>query len=340
MAFVFKKDSQHILGYLSLTAASLALASFYLAGVGAERTPISRFAPVANATGLPLALPEGFSISIYARGLDNPQAMIWDRNGAMLVASEKKGTITVVRDTNRDGIADSSRVIAKKLKQPNGLSLECGVIPPLAYLDARTKEFSGGTSTGSDCTLFVSTADAIVTYEYRKDTTSLGTKSVFADTTESTEEGFFGRTAMADESFGYCRDPDPDRQAIISKFCNPGGQFFEEDSAKGSAVAIPDNGWPAEYRQNVLVAYAGTSNYGNPTGHKIVRYKFDEKGNFQGQEDFMSGWRSGQRSLGSPTDLLIGPDSGSYISDLYIADGLRGFIYRVSYRGSALLGQQ
>lgn len=76
---------------------------------------------------------------------------------------------------------------------------------------------------------------------------------------------------------------------------------------------------------DLLVAYHGSWNRTEPTGYKIVRYKLDEKGNYLGQEDFITGWlKEGDGAYGRPVDILIQPDGV-----IYVSDDKAGVIYKV-----------
>ena len=100
-------------------------------------------------------------------------------------------------------------------------------------------------------------------------------------------------------------------------------------SAPLGLAFFPEEGWPEDYWHNLLVAYHGSWNRSVPTGYKIVRYKLDEKGNYLGEEDFISGWLTSQGALGRPVDILIQP--GGII---YISDDKAGVIYKVIYGGN------
>jgi len=94
------------------------------------------------------------------------------------------------------------------------------------------------------------------------------------------------------------------------------------------------SGWPEDYWHDLLVAYHGSWNRSVPTGYKIVRYKLDAQGKFEGVdstnspqvEDFITGWLENNEALGRPVDILIQP--GGII---YISDDKAGVIYRVTY---------
>ena len=76
----------------------------------------------------------------------------------------------------------------------------------------------------------------------------------------------------------------------------------------------------------MLVAFHGSWNRSVPTGYKIVRYRLDEQGKYEGEEDFISGWLVRNEALGRPADILIQPDG-----ELFISDDAAGVIYRVTY---------
>src|SRR5271156_3710795 len=90
--------------------------------------------------------------------------------------------------------------------------------------------------------------------------------------------------------------------------------------------------FPAEYRNNIFVAFHGSWNRSVPTGYKVVRVKLDDKGQpVGGAEDFITGWlapgekRQG-RWMGRPVGLAFGSDGAMYVSD-----DAAGVIYRVTY---------
>jgi glucose/arabinose dehydrogenase len=90
--------------------------------------------------------------------------------------------------------------------------------------------------------------------------------------------------------------------------------------------------FPAEYRNNIFVAFHGSWNRSVPTGYKIVRVKLDDKGQPQGgAEDFITGWLApGEtkkgRWMGRPVGIVFGSDGAMYVSD-----DAGGAIYRVTY---------
>jgi glucose/arabinose dehydrogenase len=90
--------------------------------------------------------------------------------------------------------------------------------------------------------------------------------------------------------------------------------------------------FPAEYQNNIFVAFHGSWNRSIPTGYKVVRVKLDDKGQpVGGAQDFITGWlapgetRKG-RWMGRPVGVVFGSDGAMYISD-----DSAGVIYRVTY---------
>jgi glucose/arabinose dehydrogenase len=92
---------------------------------------------------------------------------------------------------------------------------------------------------------------------------------------------------------------------------------------------FPVDGWPAGFRNNLLVAHHGSWNRSVPTGYKIVRYRLDSSGNFLGVEDFVTGWLTKNgTALGRPVDIMIRP--GGVI---FVSDDRAGVIYRITRKG-------
>ena len=89
---------------------------------------------------------------------------------------------------------------------------------------------------------------------------------------------------------------------------------------------IPEEGWPEDMRYDLLVAQHGSWNRSVPVGYKIVRLKLDAKGNYEGVDDFISGWLTkDNKALGRPVDILIQPGGVMYISD-----DRAGVVYKMS----------
>ncbi|MFZ0684482.1 MAG: PQQ-dependent sugar dehydrogenase [Terriglobales bacterium] len=91
--------------------------------------------------------------------------------------------------------------------------------------------------------------------------------------------------------------------------------------------------FPAEYRNNIFVAFHGSWNRSVPTGYKVVRVKLDEKGQpVGGAQDFITGWLApGEtkkgRWMGRPVGIVFGADGAMYVSD-----DAGGVVYLITYR--------
>ena len=138
-------------------------------------------------------------------------------------------------------------------------------------------------------------------------------------------------------------DADFDKNTYIRNPCTdpfeiPSYIDLQAHSAPLGLAFIPDppsaltggGGWPAEYRDDLIVAFHGSWNRSVPDGYKLVRIKLDENGKYLGTEDFVSGWLTnppaGGGTLGRPVDVKFGPDG-----NLYISDNKAGVIYKIKY---------
>jgi glucose/arabinose dehydrogenase len=87
--------------------------------------------------------------------------------------------------------------------------------------------------------------------------------------------------------------------------------------------------FPADFRNDALVAEHGSWNRTDPIGYRIMRVRFDDQGAPVGKEVFIEGWlgRDG-RAWGRVVDLAELPDGS-----LLVSDDHAGLIYRVTYSG-------
>lgn len=70
-----------------------------------------------------LNVPEGFKISIAARGLDSPRVILFDSKGRMLVSETKAGRISTMEDKDQSGDFETKNTLIENLKSPHGLAL-------------------------------------------------------------------------------------------------------------------------------------------------------------------------------------------------------------------------
>lgn len=70
----------------------------------------------------PIALPPGFAISVFAKGLQGPRMMAIGPDGALYVAERGANRIVRLPDLDADGKADGIQVVADKLSSPSSLA--------------------------------------------------------------------------------------------------------------------------------------------------------------------------------------------------------------------------
>ena len=71
-----------------------------------------------------LKLPSGFSIAEFAE-VGNPRILAVNTDGTVYVSQRNPGTLTMLKDTNGDGVADVQKVVAEK-KQLHGVYIDGG----------------------------------------------------------------------------------------------------------------------------------------------------------------------------------------------------------------------
>jgi glucose/arabinose dehydrogenase len=147
-----------------------------------------------------------------------------------------------------------------------------------------------------------------------------------------------GRDGGVDGGWPYCygdRVPDSNFTKAGDDRCKnviePKVQMQAHSAPLGLAF-YEGTSFPAEYRNNIFVAFHGSWNRSVPTGYKVVRVKLDDKGEpVGGAEDFITGWLApGEtkkgRWMGRPVGIVFGGDGAMYLSD-----DAGGVIYRVTY---------
>lgn len=71
-------------------------------------------------------VPPGFKASLFAEDLDHARWLAVAPDGAVFLAQSKPGVVTILRDTDGDGVADLVRPFATGLERPHGLALHQG----------------------------------------------------------------------------------------------------------------------------------------------------------------------------------------------------------------------
>jgi len=78
--------------------------------------------PAADPASLPLKLPPGFAISIFAKNLPGARVLALDPGGTLLVSLTSQGKVVALPDKNGDGVADAVVTVLDGLNKPHGLA--------------------------------------------------------------------------------------------------------------------------------------------------------------------------------------------------------------------------
>jgi glucose/arabinose dehydrogenase len=135
------------------------------------------------------------------------------------------------------------------------------------------------------------------------------------------------------EHFGYpyCHQGDlPDPKFAMGHKC----EEFTPPAAKLGAHVAPlgmkfytGDMFPAEYKNNILIAEHGSWNRHKYQGARIKRVIVGPDGKDAKQEIFAEGWIEGDQGyLGRPADIVVAKDGS-----ILVADDWAGAIYRISY---------
>ncbi len=135
------------------------------------------------------------------------------------------------------------------------------------------------------------------------------------------------------EDFGYpyCHEGDiPDPKFAMGHKCS---EFAPPALKLGAHVAplgmkfYTGNQFPADYKDNIIIAEHGSWNRHKFQGGRLMRVVVDAGGKNVKQEEFASGWiGSDGKYRGRPADVLVAKDGS-----LMVADDFTGSIYRISY---------
>ncbi len=119
-----KKTINYIVGLAAIALLVLGLNYYWhnLRGVGpAIKAPKEDITQIINTTGMPLKLPEGFSIEVFTKDLPNARDIVQDSLGNFWVSQTSEGTITYLEV--KDGKVVSQNAVFKNLDKPSGLAL-------------------------------------------------------------------------------------------------------------------------------------------------------------------------------------------------------------------------
>jgi glucose/arabinose dehydrogenase len=105
-----------------------------------------------NRTAFPLALPDGLTILIFAKGFDKPRDLVADLVGRVLVSDTNAGTVLALQ-------AGDKIIVAQNLNKPHGLALHCN----------------------EDCQLYIAEENQVAVYNYNLDSAQATNKQKIID---------------------------------------------------------------------------------------------------------------------------------------------------------------
>jgi len=92
--------------------------------------------------------------------------------------------------------------------------------------------------------------------------------------------------------------------------------------------------FPADYRNQIIVARHGSWNRTNKIGGDLVLIKLNPDGTFGSMEPFVTGFIENNNYVGRPADVMVMKDGSLLVSDDY-----NGAVYRISYGNSRAQAQ-
>ena len=115
------------------------------------------------------------------------------------------------------------------------------------------------------------------------------------------------------------------------KTTTPPAITFTAHSTPIGVTFLDKTNFPADYKNDAIVALHGSWNREQLSGYKLVRVKFNADIPVK-VVDFATGWLNNDKlnnnqAWGRPVDVIAGSDGA-----LYVSDDRAGYIYRISYK--------
>lgn len=127
---------------------------------------------------------------------------------------------------------------------------------------------------------------------------------------------------------GTIKDPEVGNKKPCSDFTKPVQNLGAHVAPLGLKF-YTGSMFPAEYKNQIILAEHGSWNRSKKNGYKLSLVKVDNAGNSSSYTTFASGWMNDatQKVWGRPVDVLQMPDGSMLVSD-----DQAGVIYRISYK--------
>ena len=121
-------------------------------------------------------------------------------------------------------------------------------------------------------------------------------------------------------------DPNFKGSENYCKTTTPPAITFTAHSTPIGVTFLDKTNFPAEYKNDAIVALHGSWNREQLSGYKLVRVKFNGD-TLVKVVDFAIGWLNNNQAWGRPVDVIVGLDGA-----LYVSDDRADVIYRISYK--------
>jgi len=109
---------------LALLLVALAVGGIYL--YRAFLSQINFAGAIGRGGQADVSVPPGFSVNVFAAGLEGPRFIAFGPDGALYVAERGAGRVVVLSDADGDGRADETRAFAEGLDRPHSLAFHDG----------------------------------------------------------------------------------------------------------------------------------------------------------------------------------------------------------------------
>lgn len=119
---------------------------------------------------------------------------------------------------------------------------------------------------------------------------------------------------------------------VAAESVNP-ALLYTAHAAPLDMVFYTGEQFPAHYRGDAFVTMHGSWNRAEPSGYKVVRVRFNERGQPTGFEDFIIGWLvdDNRAHFGRVCGIAQHRDGS-----LLVSDDTNGVIYRIAYTGEGI----
>jgi glucose/arabinose dehydrogenase len=87
-----------------------------------QKTPPPALEAYTGFAAMPLKLPPGFAISVFAKNLPGARVLVMDPDDTLLVSLTSQGKVVALPDKNGDGLAEAVVTVLDGLNKPHGLA--------------------------------------------------------------------------------------------------------------------------------------------------------------------------------------------------------------------------